>query len=105
MGVHLPHPFAILQGIDNPKVKAMIALSPGEFFKPEKEIARLAPHISKPLFVAASSSETAYLKKMFSDTNEEFLNLFIPTGTVSHERGAGLLARQNPKEISTGLPS
>ncbi len=86
----------LIAGLDNPEVKAIMAFSPGEYFKPGMEIEQLASHISKPLFVATSGSEAAYVKEMFLDTNKKFLNLFGP-GILSHERGAGLLSRQNPE--------
>ncbi len=85
----------LLEGIDNPKVRALMAFSPGEFFRPEKDIGQVASQISKPVFVTGSSDETVYLQEMFAHTDAKYLNLFIPSGNVN-QRGSELLTPQNP---------
>jgi len=84
----------LLAASDNPQVKAVMAFSPGEFFKPELEITELAANISKPVFVTCSDSEVTWIKEMFAETDDKYLDLFLPSGQVN-ERGTDLLTPKN----------
>ena len=57
----------------NDEVKAVIAFSPGEFFRPEIIVKDAISGLSKPIFVSSSDIEYKYIEEMLSgvpDTNK-----------------------------------
>ncbi len=85
---------SLIEGSKNPDVKAIIALSPGEFFLPDLRIRDLAPSISIPVFITGSSEEIPYMQEMFGDSGNKYINLFVPTEEAD-QRGTSLLCRVN----------
>jgi len=64
---------------DNPKIKAVVAFSPGEFFLPDLNIKNTIKGLQKPIFAASSQREFSFLKELFSDIGTEYKTLYQPT--------------------------
>lgn len=79
----------------NPKVKAVMAFSPGEFFLPEFKLASVLPGMKTPLFIAGNPEEQPYINEIFSDLNDQYKS-FMPPPDHALGRGARLLLMGNP---------
>jgi dienelactone hydrolase len=64
-------------------VKAVIALSPGEYFMPEIKIQEVISPLKKPVFITSSKAEFPYVSELASDMDEDYVTLFEP------QEGAG----------------
>lgn len=96
---------ALKIGKDNPKVKAIIAYSPGEFFRNHFLIHDILDSISKPIYIAGTQLEYPYLvrltdlapkanKVIFQPQNDEGVHgakALWKTSTVSKEYWLSLL--------------
>ncbi len=69
---------ALLIGQDCPKVKAIIAYSPGEFFRNKLLVHDELGGIDKPVYVAGTQKEYLYLKQFTELIPKENLILFQP---------------------------
>lgn len=85
---------AILEGKNNPKVKAVIAFSPGEYFGDDLRMEEALDTLSRPLFIAATDREAPYINQMMSHIPEESYTLFYPKQGGVH--GARALWEDNP---------
>lgn len=65
-------------GKDNPKVSAVIAFSPGEFFGDQLRIEEELDSFNKPLFVASTRQEYPYVTEMLKNLPEEKVTFFLP---------------------------
>ena len=63
---------------ENDKVRAVVALSPGEYFLPDINIRDTLSGLRKPVFVTSSLSEFPYVLEMVSGIPEGYLNAFEP---------------------------
>ena len=79
---------------ENKNVKAVIALSPGEYFLPGAKIQDLAANLEKPVFITSSKSEFPYASELSSSIPEEYLTLFQPQ-LGEGSRGASALTKEN----------
>ena len=61
---------ALLEGMTHPRVGAVIAFSPGEYFGNDLRLEDSLKTVSKPLFVAVTNREQPYVKQMLSDYSE-----------------------------------
>ncbi|HBS85420.1 MAG: hypothetical protein A2W91_16560 [Bacteroidetes bacterium GWF2_38_335] len=62
----------------NPKIKAVVAFSPGEFFLPDTEIKYEIKGLKKPVFVASSVKEYPYMLELFVNVSSEYKTIFKP---------------------------
>jgi pimeloyl-ACP methyl ester carboxylesterase len=62
----------------NPRVKAVVAFSPGEFFRPVVVVSEALTGFDKKAFIAATRNEYGYLKKMLSEIPDPQKTIFIP---------------------------
>jgi dienelactone hydrolase len=85
---------ALLAGMDNPKVNAIIAFSPGEYFGKDLRLEDSLKTCSKPLFVAVTERENPYVKQMLTAFPEDQYTLFQPDTLGVH--GARALLDDNP---------
>ena len=74
----------MLEGEENPHVKAVIAFSPGEYFGDDLRMEASLESISKPLFIAATKREHPYIMQMMSKHPEDSYTLFQPEGEGVH---------------------
>jgi dienelactone hydrolase len=85
---------ALLEGLNHPRVGAVIAFSPGEYFGNELRMEDSLKTCTKPLFVAVTQREHPYVKQMLKEFPEDDYTLFHPdTGGV---HGARALWDDNP---------
>lgn len=62
----------------NPRVKAVVAFSPGEFFRPVLAVSDALTGFNKKVFIAATHAEHAYLGKMLSEIPDPQKTVFTP---------------------------
>ncbi len=77
---------------DNPKVKAIIAFSPGEYFSSfnlniQKEITGL----KKPVYAACAKIEYPFMATLLSGVSSEYKTLFKPSGDKKGTHGSRIL--------------
>jgi len=68
---------ALLMGVNNAKIKAVAAFSPGEYFK-GIDINKSISTYKKPVFVTSSLSESAAVKTLVNKVDSNYLTHFIP---------------------------
>ena len=83
----------MLEGMQNPKVGAVIAFSPGEYFGDDLRMEDALSGYSKPLFVAATQRELPYVEQMMIQLPEDGYTLFQPESEGVH--GAKALWEDN----------
>jgi len=64
--------------VTNEKVRAVVALSPGEYFLPEIKIQDTITTLQKPVFISSSKAEFPYVSELASSINENYISLFEP---------------------------
>lgn len=79
---------------EKPEVRAVIAMSPGEFFRPALNIQDTISGLEKPILVTATSMEYPYIDQMVSGIDEEYKTVFKPE-TAEGNRGSGALLPEN----------
>lgn len=83
---------ALLEGKNNDMVKAVIALSPGEYFQPAVGMKSYLSGFPKKIFVGCSTNELPFVEEMFSDTDPSNITIFKPSYGTG-ERGSAALLR------------
>ena len=74
---------------ENNNVRAVVALSPGEYFMPNITIQDTIANLKKPIFITSSLLEFPYVTQLASGIDEQYVTLFKPRlgdggrGTVS----------------------
>jgi pimeloyl-ACP methyl ester carboxylesterase len=68
----------LLAAAGNPLVKAVIAISPGEYFQPLMTMGEEVRKVNQQVFVCATQTEYPYLQKMLAGMPAEQLMLFKP---------------------------
>ncbi len=84
----------ILSAMENPKVKAVVAFSPGEYFSPGITIKEQVHGFDKPIFVASTQEEYNYLVKLLDEMTSKEKSLFKPKNGDG-EHGAKALWESN----------
>lgn len=79
---------------ENEAVRAVIALSPGEYFLPVLNIQELASQLEKPVFITSSKPEFPYASELSSGIPESHLTLFKPE-LGDGGRGSRALTKEN----------
>ncbi len=69
---------ALLIGKTDDRVKAIIAFSPGEYLKPDVNMALSIEHTTKPIFAACSQREFVYVQEMLSGIGANYKTIFKP---------------------------
>jgi pimeloyl-ACP methyl ester carboxylesterase len=65
----------------NPQVMAVIAFSPGEFFRPALILDEALSGFDKKVFVASTRTESEYLRKMLAEIPDRQKTLFTPANS------------------------
>lgn len=76
-------------------IDAVMALSPGEYFKPDFSVENIVSEFKIPIFIAGNEIEQPYLKDIFFELNEEYKSMVNPVGNTTG-RGTELLSKDNP---------
>jgi len=63
---------------ENDSVKAVVAMSPGEYFLPYINVQDTITHLKKPVFITSSLSEFSYVTQLASGLDKQYLTLFEP---------------------------
>ena len=63
---------------EHDNVRAVVAMSPGEYFLPEINIQDTIADLRKPVFVTSSLSEFPYVSEIVSGVPEDYLKAFEP---------------------------
>ncbi len=80
---------------NNPRVAAVLAFSPGEFFQPDIELKEIVSGMNKPVFFAGSKDEIPYLLEIFSAMDPALVTM--PRDLEqNHFRGTDMLRPENP---------
>jgi len=69
-------------------VRAVVALSPGEYFMPEVKIQEVIAPLEKPVFITSSKAEFPYVSELASGIDQNYVSLFEPKQGAG-ERGTG----------------
>lgn len=68
----------------NPNVDAVIAFSPGEYFRPEISVKDKITDLKKPVFIGSSEIEHPFIKDMLSDIPTKYKTFYKPSGKGVH---------------------
>lgn len=69
----------------NPKIKAVVAFSPGEFFRPHIVVKDQIQGLDIPLFISATELERPYVKEMLSEITQSHITYcFASDGKGTH---------------------
>lgn len=63
---------------ENENVRAVVAMSPGEYFVPELSIQDTIASLIKPVFISSSLSEIPYVTELASEIDKQYVTLFEP---------------------------
>jgi len=74
--------------LSNSDVRAVIALSPGEYFMPEIKIQDTISNLKKPVFITSTKAEFPYVSELASGIEKDYVTLFEPKQGAG-ERGSG----------------
>jgi hypothetical protein len=88
----------LLESAANPKVKAIVALSPGEYFQPGIRMADVLANVSQPVFICGTRTEYSYLQKMAERRQGDELILFQPEKGHGVHGAAALTGTDNTKD-------
>jgi dienelactone hydrolase len=69
---------SLKMALGNEDVKAVVALSPGEYFMPEVKIQEAISSIKKPVFISSSKAELPYVSQLASGIEQDYVSLFEP---------------------------
>lgn len=86
--------FALKNGNHNPKIAAIIAFSPGEYFEKKLNVKETLKDFDKPAFVTSSLGEAKIIRTMFGDLYSDKIYIYVPKGEGVH--GAKALFMSNP---------
>lgn len=64
--------------IADSSVRAVVALSPGEYFMPEIKIQDAIAPLKKPVFITSSKEEVPYVTELASGIEKDYVTLFEP---------------------------
>ncbi|MDF1573729.1 MAG: dienelactone hydrolase family protein [Bacteroidales bacterium] len=64
--------------VSNANVRAVVAMSPGEYFLPGIKIQDTITQLEKPVFITSSKAEFPYVSELASGIHEDYLTLFEP---------------------------
>lgn len=77
--------------LEDSSVRAVVALSPGEYFMPEIKIQDAISNLEKPVFISSSKAEFPYVSELASGIDKKYVTLFEPKQGVG-DRGTRSLA-------------
>ncbi|MCX7955142.1 MAG: dienelactone hydrolase family protein [Bacteroidales bacterium] len=80
---------------NNPKVKAVVAFSPGEYFGKALNVQNSLKNFDKPVFAACSQREYSYVVTLLSNVPENLKTIFKPAEHQG-EHGSKCLWASNP---------
>jgi dienelactone hydrolase len=85
---------ALIVGLENEHIKAIVAFSPGEYFAPEYQLKSILADYPKPVFVGCTAEEFLYLSDIEGFSGSDKI-LFKPSSGEGL-RGTHALLKENP---------
>ena len=85
---------ALKIAVENKKICAVMAFSPGEYFGKNLKLKDEIKTLSVPVFVTSSKEEAQDVTTLMSDVKSKIKNQFIPTSKGKH--GSSCLWKDNP---------
>ena len=82
-------------GSENTNIKAVVAFSPGEYFKPDLDIQKTILGLNVPIFLASTELENNYLQELVSEIPDSNKTVYKPNG-ISGVHGAKALWEESP---------
>lgn len=79
----------------NSDVKAVIAFSPGEYFRPKLIVKDEITGMQKPLFISSSTIEYDYITQMLSGIQENYITIYKPEKGKKGVHGAKALWKES----------
>lgn len=79
---------------ENENIRAVVALSPGEYFLPNINIQDTIANLKKPIFITSSLSEFPFVSQLAAGVEEQYVTLFEPK-LGEGGRGTGSLTVEN----------
>jgi hypothetical protein len=80
----------LLEAADNKNISAVIAFSPGEYFRPEVVVKNKMAEVKQPVFISVTSLEYEFVVQMLSDIPYQNKYIYKPTKGKG-EHGAKML--------------
>jgi pimeloyl-ACP methyl ester carboxylesterase len=81
---------SLIVAAHNEDVAAVIAFSPGEYFRPEIIVKDAVTGLKQPVFISATSQEISFVKQMITGIPPENIYFYTPSDG-SGEHGAKML--------------
>lgn len=69
----------LLEAVENVHIKAVIAMSPGEYFRPEIVMKDKIRNINQPVFISSTNLEYNFIREMFAASSQTNLHFFQPS--------------------------
>jgi dienelactone hydrolase len=87
---------ALITGKDDPRVKAVMAFSPGEYFDIKLNVQKSINGFNKPVFVGCAADEEPYVQTLMSEVVSVKKLIFAPSAGGKH--GAKSLTKANKNQ-------
>jgi dienelactone hydrolase len=84
MGSSYSASLALLEAKENPKVGAVIAFSPGEYFGEKDFITKKIAGLDKPVYATSALSEAPAVTELLKDVTSQLKVQFVPTEEGNH---------------------
>ena len=95
LGSGISASLALIEAKTNEYTKAVIALSPGEYFRPEIDMKSFLADYSKMTFVSCAHVEYPFIIEMFSGMEDKYKTIFKPSSGAG-ARGSMAYYDDNP---------
>ncbi len=86
----------LVEAVNNPRVSAVIALSPGEYFGRKISVADSMQLLDKPAYIYSTQEENPYVVRIFEKTRGQSVTMVQPVNVPGHQ-GSSALLKENPE--------
>ena len=76
MGSSFSASLCLMEANSNPDIKAVVALSPGEYFRPDVVVKERVNSISVPVFISSTAMEYKYISEMISSLPKNLVRIY-----------------------------
>ncbi len=70
--------------VDNPKIKAILSFSPGEYYGDKLNLSKSISTLDKPVFITSAKTETKAANEIFVSIHSDKKTIFIPMSPGVH---------------------
>lgn len=68
----------LMEAVNNNRVKAVVAFSPGEYFRPTLSVAQQLSGLDKPVFISVTEMERRYIDELTEGISSQVLTIYSP---------------------------